>query len=64
LVARGWTSVHIGTVLGITERTVRKHLTNINEKLGVSNRAAAAAAWVAMYRDRSVTFELTMPEGP
>ena len=64
LVARGWTSVHIGTVLGITERTVRKHLTNINEKLGVSNRAAAAAAWVAIYRDRSVTFELTMPEGP
>jgi DNA-binding CsgD family transcriptional regulator len=48
LVARGWTSAHIGKVLGITERTVRKHLGNASEKFGVSNRAAAAAAWTAM----------------
>jgi DNA-binding CsgD family transcriptional regulator len=53
LVARGWTSVHIGAVFGITERTVRKHLANANEKLGVSSRAAAAAAWVAMNSDFS-----------
>jgi DNA-binding CsgD family transcriptional regulator len=58
LVARGWTSVHIGAVLGITERTVRKHLANANEKLGVSSRAAAAAAWVAMNSDFSGRVEL------
>lgn len=45
LVARGWTNRRIGHILGITERTVRKHLENINTKLGVSNRAAAASWW-------------------
>lgn len=45
LVARGWTNRRIGHVLGITERTVRKHLENVNAKLGVSNRAAAASWW-------------------
>lgn len=34
LVARGWTNRRIGRALGITERTVRKHLTNACEKLG------------------------------
>jgi DNA-binding CsgD family transcriptional regulator len=48
LVARGWTSHRIGSALGITERTVRKHLGTVNQKLGVPNRAAAAAAWTAM----------------
>ena len=45
LVARGWTNHRVGHVLGITERTVRKHLENVNGKLGVQNRAAAAARW-------------------
>lgn len=48
LVARGWTSNHISSVLGISERTVRMHLANASEKLGVSGRAAAATAWAAM----------------
>jgi DNA-binding CsgD family transcriptional regulator len=63
LVARGWTSVHIGTVLSITERTVRKHLANANEKLGVSTRAAAAAAWAAMNSDFSRRVELPVSGG-
>ena len=46
LVSRGWTNRRIGHILGITERTVRKHLENVNAKLGVSNRAAAATRWV------------------
>ncbi|HET9647407.1 MAG TPA: helix-turn-helix transcriptional regulator [Microlunatus sp.] len=41
LVALGWTSARIGRHLHITERTVRKHLENINGKLGTTNRAAA-----------------------
>jgi len=45
LVARGWTNRRIGHILGITERTVRSHLENVNAKLGVPNRAAAAARW-------------------
>jgi DNA-binding CsgD family transcriptional regulator len=45
LVARGWTNQHAGHTLGITERTVRKHLSSAYLKLGVSSRAAAAATW-------------------
>jgi DNA-binding CsgD family transcriptional regulator len=45
LVALGWTSARIGRHLQISERTVRKHLENINEKLGTANRAAAVSHW-------------------
>jgi DNA-binding CsgD family transcriptional regulator len=42
LVATGRTNSMIGTILGIAERTVRKHLTNAYAKLQISNRTAAA----------------------
>ncbi|NBD35231.1 MAG: response regulator, partial [Chloroflexi bacterium] len=42
-VARGDRSKEIGVKLGITERTVKAHLTNIYNKLGVDSRAAAVA---------------------
>jgi DNA-binding CsgD family transcriptional regulator len=42
LVATGRTNVSVGAVLGITERTVRKHLTNAYAKLEVTSRTAAA----------------------
>jgi DNA-binding NarL/FixJ family response regulator len=45
LVARGWTSARISRHLQISERTVRKHLENINDKLGTANRAAAVCRW-------------------
>jgi DNA-binding CsgD family transcriptional regulator len=43
-VTRGKTSHEIGKILEITERTVKFHLSNVYLKLGVCNRAQAAAA--------------------
>jgi NarL family two-component system response regulator YdfI len=48
-VARGATSKKVAQQLGITERTVKAHLTSIFNKLGVDSRAAAVA--VAMQQD-------------
>lgn len=42
-VARGERNKEIAVALGITERTVKAHLTNIYNKLGVDCRAAAIA---------------------
>ena len=47
LVAAGWTNVRVGRLLGITERTVRKHLGNVYDKLAVSGRTSAATWWVS-----------------
>jgi DNA-binding NarL/FixJ family response regulator len=43
LVARGETNRTIATALGISERTVDRHVSNIFTKLGVTSRAAATA---------------------
>ncbi len=40
--AQGKTNVDIATILGITESTVKKHVQEIFEKLGVETRGAAA----------------------
>jgi DNA-binding CsgD family transcriptional regulator len=45
LATQGWTNHQIGRLLGITERTVRKHLSAVYDKAGVRGRAAAAAWW-------------------
>lgn len=47
LVAEGRTNSQIATALGISEGTVRKHVEAILAGLGASNRAAAAAMWLA-----------------
>jgi DNA-binding CsgD family transcriptional regulator len=44
LVARGWTNAEVAANLWIAPGTVRKHLDNIYEKLGVHTRTAAVAA--------------------
>lgn len=43
LLARGWTNTHIAEELVLGERTVRFHLHNIYDKLGVSTRGEAMA---------------------
>ena len=47
LAARGLTSDVIGHRLGITERTVRKHLAAVYAKTGLPGRAAATAWWAS-----------------
>ena len=42
-IAKGKTNRDIGDILGISSRTVNKHLEHVFEKLGVETRAAAAA---------------------
>ena len=42
-IARGKSNKDVSTVLGISPRTVNKHLEQIFEKLGVENRASATA---------------------
>ncbi len=50
-IARGKSNKDISTVLGISPRTVNKHLEQIFEKLGVENRASAAALTIqALHR--------------
>ena len=44
MVAQGDTNRSIGSALGLSERTVDRHVSNIFAKLGVSSRAAATAA--------------------
>ena len=41
-IARGHSNVEIGARLGISPRTVKKHLEHIYSKLGVKSRLAAA----------------------
>ena len=43
LVGEGMTNGQIAQTLWVSPHTVRKHLENAFEKLGVSNRTAAAA---------------------
>ena len=47
LAAAGWTNLRIARRLGITERTVRKHLSSVYEQSGRRGRASAAAWWAA-----------------
>lgn len=57
LAASGWTNVRIARRLGISERTVRKHLSSVYDHSGLQGRAAAAAWWVR-HRAASQAFGL------
>jgi DNA-binding CsgD family transcriptional regulator len=41
-IARGKSNRDIGDILGLSPRTVNKHLEQVYSKLGVENRASAA----------------------
>ena len=47
LVARGWTNGQIGTQLGVSGKTVEKHVGDALLRTGLASRTALAAAWVA-----------------
>ena len=52
-VARGRTNREIGSVLGISERTVRNHMRTINKKLSTGDRTRAVvvaieSGWIAI----------------
>jgi len=50
-VAEGWTNNRVATELALSERTVRFHLTNIYDKLGVTSRAEAIS-WALKRENR------------
>ncbi len=49
-VVQGKTNPEIGTILGISSRTVQKHLERIYRRLGVENRHAAMALVMEIMR--------------
>jgi len=52
VLANGWTNLQIAARTGISSNTVKYHLKNLYDKLGVSNRAMAVALYVARERDQ------------
>ena len=50
--ANGWTNIHIASRIGISENTVKYHLKNLYDKLGVNNRAMAVAMFMSNGRDQ------------
>jgi len=48
--ANGWTNLQIAARIGISQNTVKYHLKNLYDKLGVSNRAMAVALHISVQR--------------
>ena len=51
--ADGWSNMQIASRIGISRNTVKYHLKNLYDKLGVKNRAMAVALFVGGARDLS-----------
>lgn len=49
--ANGWTNLQIASRIGISRNTVKYHLKNLYDKLGVSNRAMAVALYMSVTMD-------------
>src|SRR5574337_1303617 len=60
-VARGKTNAEIGCILGLSPRTVQKHLEHVFKKLGVETRLAAATLDPSWRRSEEHTSELQSP---
>ncbi|WP_076263823.1 helix-turn-helix transcriptional regulator [Intrasporangium flavum] len=63
LAAQGLTSHAIGHRLGLSERTVRKHLSSVYAKTGLHGRAAATAWWAASGAPRAAALHPQEPRG-
>jgi len=50
--ANGWTNLQIAARIGISSNTVKYHLKNLYDKLGVNNRASAVAMYMSGPRDK------------
>jgi len=50
--ANGWTNQQIAARIGISANTVKYHLKNLYDKLGVNNRAMAVAMFMSAGRDQ------------
>jgi DNA-binding NarL/FixJ family response regulator len=50
--ANGWTNQQIAARIGISQNTVKYHLKNLYDKLGVTNRAMAVAIFLSGPRDQ------------
>lgn len=50
--ANGWTNLQIASRIGISRNTVKYHLKNLYDKLGVSNRAMAVALYMSVTIDQ------------
>ena len=57
LVAVGFSNKHIARQLQMAEGTVKVHLHNIFEKLGISNRTTLAALMLGVQKDYAETRE-------
>lgn len=51
--SNGWTNLQIAARTGITRNTVKYHLKNLYDKLGVSNRAMAVALYMSAQKSGS-----------
>ena len=49
--ANGWTNLQIAARIGISRNTVKYHLKNLYDKLGVNNRAMAVALYISVTKD-------------
>jgi two-component system nitrate/nitrite response regulator NarP len=50
--ANGWTNLQIASRIGISQNTVKYHLKNLYDKLGVNNRAMAVALYMSATKDQ------------
>lgn len=64
LVARGLTNAQIGTRLGVSERTVRKHLEDVFARTGCASRTAVALWWRSTTTVADAPLSRAAPAGP
>ena len=50
--ANGWTNLQIASRIGISHNTVKYHLKNLYDKLGVNNRAMAVALYMSVTQNQ------------